>query len=61
LGYIDLNIPLIPFFVSIYRLEALFQKSKQMSNPKQQEEEQKCQQEAPSDINAAPGARGRLM
>jgi len=47
--------------VSIYRLEALFQKSKQMSNPKQQEEEQKCQQEAPSDINAAPGARGRLM
>jgi len=34
LGYIDLNIPLIPIFVSIYRLEALFRKSRQMSDPK---------------------------
>jgi len=33
LSYIDLNIPLIPIFVSIYRLEALFQKSRQMSDP----------------------------
>jgi len=33
LGYIDLNIPLTSIFVSIYRLEALFQKSRQMSDP----------------------------
>jgi len=33
LGYIDLNIPLISIFLSIYRLEALFQKPRQMSDP----------------------------
>jgi len=43
--------------VSNYRLEALFQESRQMSNPEQQGEVQKCQQEAPSDIKAALGDR----
>jgi len=58
LGYIDLNIPLIPFFVSIYRLKALFQKSRQMSDREKQEEEGKCQQEVSGDTTPTLGARG---
>jgi len=45
--------------VSIYRLEALFPESRQMSNPEQQGEVQKCQQEAPSDTKATPDSRYR--
>jgi len=45
--------------MSIYRLEALFQESRQMSNPEQQGEVQKCQQEALSDTKAVPGDRYR--
>ena len=45
--------------MSIYRLEALFQESKQMSNPEQQGEMQKCQQEAPSDTKVTPGGSHR--
>jgi len=45
--------------LSIYRSEALFQESQQMSNPEQQGEVQECQQEAPSDTKAAPGGRYR--
>jgi len=45
--------------VSIYRLEALFQESRQMSNPEQQGEVQKCQQEAPSDTKATLGSSHR--
>ena len=43
--------------MSIYRLEALFQKSRQMSNPKKGEV-QKCQQEASGDTKPALGERG---
>ena len=60
MGYIDLNIPLIPIFLCPFcRLEALLQKSKQMSDPELQGEEQKYQQEAPDDTETAPGATGR--
>ena len=44
--------------MSIYRLKALFQKSRQMSDREKQEEEGKCQQEVSGDTTPTLGARG---